>query len=192
MTTAGSASARDGKALALGSGDTSPLLVLGLDPGSHVTGYGLVECTGARVRSVTEGCITAGRSLPVPERLAHICRELRALLGDWRPRAAVVEKTFHGVNARSLIVLAEVRGAMLATLAEAGLRVQEYTPAEVKMAVTGNGRADKTQVARMVRLLLGQARGVSAGEAISSRHDATDALALALCYAQRRKLDELS
>lgn len=163
------------------------LLVLGLDPGSRVTGYGLVETFGSRVRAVAEGCINCPRELPVAERLARICRELRALLGEWQPAAAVVEKPFHSVNARTLIVLAEVRGALLATLADSGLRVDEYSPAEVKMAVTGNGRAEKGQVARMVRLLLGQGASAPAG-----RHDATDALALAICWAHRRRLDRLA
>lgn len=88
------------------------------------------------------------------------------------------------MNARSLIVLAQARGALLAALAGNGLEVREYSPAEVKSAVTGNGRADKEQVARMVRLLL-----ANAGEGWAS--DATDALALALCCAQRLRLDRL-
>jgi crossover junction endodeoxyribonuclease RuvC len=94
-----------------------------------------------------------------------------------QPAAAVLETPFHGQNAHSLIVLAEARGAILATLARFGVTVVEYAPAAVKRAVTGNGRADKEQVARMVRLLLSlpDLRGA---------HDETDALALALCHAQ--------
>jgi crossover junction endodeoxyribonuclease RuvC len=97
---------------------------------------------------------------------------------------AVLESPFHGMNSRSLIVLAQARGALLATLAGRGLEIREYTPAEVKSAVTGNGRADKEQVARMVRLIL----GVS-GPAWPA--DATDALAVALCCGQRLRLDRL-
>jgi crossover junction endodeoxyribonuclease RuvC len=174
------------RAPAAAVGARGATLVLGLDPGSQVTGWGLVETVGSRVRAVDEGCITCRRDLAVADRLASMCRELRTLLARWQPAAAVVERPFHGVNARSLIVLAEVRGALLATLAESGLAVDEYTPAEVKMAVTGNGRAEKGQVARMVRLLLGQS---GAGPV---RHDATDALALAICWAHRRRLDRLS
>jgi crossover junction endodeoxyribonuclease RuvC len=173
----------------------APLLVLGLDPGSQVTGFGLVESSGSRLRAVAEGCITCRRELPLPERLARVCRELRALVARWRPGAAVVEKPFHGVNARSLIVLAEVRGAIIATLADCEVMVVEYSPAEVKMAVTGNGRAEKGQVARMVRLLLAGGGAPGGGAAIGAdrpgRHDATDALALAICWAQRRRMDSL-
>lgn len=158
--------------------------MLGLDPGSQATGYGFVESSGSRLRAVAEGRITPGRGLEAAERLAVICRELRTLLATWRPDTAVVEKAFHGVNTRSLIVLAEVRGALLVTLAESGVQVREYTPAEVKMAVTGSGRAEKVQVARMVRLLLGQA-------ASGGPFDTTDALALAICFTHRRRLDGL-
>lgn len=100
------------------------------------------------------------------------------------PDLAALETPFHGMNARSLIVLAQARGALLAALAGSGLEIREYSPAEVKSAVTGNGRADKEQVARMVRLLL-----ATAGDGWAS--DATDALALALCCAQRLRLDRL-
>ena len=101
------------------------------------------------------------------------------------PDVAVLESLFHGVNPRSLIVLAQARGALLATVARLGLPVAEYSPAEVKTAVTGHGRADKAQVARMVVLIL----GLGSGEKLSS--DASDALAVAICYAQRLRLDSL-
>ena len=95
-----------------------------------------------------------------------------------------LETPFHGLNSRSLIVLAEARGALLATLSGRGILLREYSPAEVKSAVTGNGRADKRQVAHMVKLLL-----ALQGDGWAS--DATDALALAICAAQRARLDTL-
>jgi crossover junction endodeoxyribonuclease RuvC len=104
---------------------------------------------------------------------------------QWQPDLAVLETPFHGMNARSLIVLAQARGALLAVLAGRSLEIREYSPAEIKSAVTGNGRADKEQVARMVRLLL------AADPRQSWAADATDALAVALCCAQRLKLDRL-
>lgn len=168
--------------------EAAPPLILGLDPGSHATGWGLVESRGSKLRAVAEGRITCGRDMAVAERLVRICRELRTLLDEFTPATAVVERSFHGVNPRTLIVLAEVRGALIATVAERGIAVVEYAPAEVKMAVTGSGRAEKEQVARMVRLLLGQS---GLGGAVKAAHDTTDALALAICFAHRRKLDAL-
>ena len=160
------------------------MLILGLDPGSLHTGYGLVERHGSAVRAVEAGRISCPKSQAVPARLAHLSSCLGELLDRCRPDLAVLETPFHGMNSRSLIVLAEARGVLLAVLAGRGLEIREYTPAEVKSAVTGNGRADKDQVARMVRLLL-----AARGEGWAS--DATDALAVALCCAQRLRFDRL-
>jgi len=160
------------------------LLILGLDPGSLHTGYGLVERQGSALRAVEAGRISCPRTQAVPSRLAHLSTCLGELLDRCQPDLAVLETPFHGMNSRSLIVLAEARGVLLAVLAGRGLEIREYTPAEVKSAVTGNGRADKDQVARMVRLLL-----AARGEGWAS--DATDALAVALCCAQRLRLDRL-
>ena len=160
------------------------MLILGLDPGSLHTGYGLVERHGSALRAVEAGRISCPKTLAVPGRLAHLAACLGELLDRCRPDLAVLETPFHGMNSRSLIVLAEARGVLLAVLAGRGLEIREYTPAEVKSAVTGSGRADKDQVARMVRLLL-----ASRGEGWAS--DATDALAVALCCAQRLRLDRL-
>lgn len=123
--------------------------------------------------------------MSVPERLAHLATELRGVIDQYRPDAAALESLYHGVNSRSLIVLAQARGVLLATLAGHELEISEYAPAEVKSAVTGNGRADKEQVARMVKLALGLGQ-VRAGA------DATDALAVALCFAQRYRIDRLA
>jgi crossover junction endodeoxyribonuclease RuvC len=133
------------------------------------------------------GRISLPRDLAVPSRLARLAAELGGLVERCRPDLAVLETPFHGMNSRSLIVLAEARGVLLAGLAGRGIEIREYSPAEVKSAVTGNGRADKDQVARMVRLLL--AADKTQGDGWPS--DATDALALAICCAQRLRLDRL-
>lgn len=161
------------------------MLILGLDPGSLHTGYGLIECRGGSARPVAAGRWSAPPKLGVADRLRILADGLDELLQRSRPDFAVMEKPFHGVNPRSAIVLAEARGALLLTLARGGLRIEEYSPAEVKSAVTGSGRADKEQVARMVRLLLGLAEGPLAT-------DATDALAVALCASQRQSLRRLT
>lgn len=161
------------------------MIILGLDPGSLHTGYGLIEKTGSSLLAITAGRFSCPRGLELAARLAHLTARLGELLASRRPDLAVLETPFHGMNARSLIVLAQARGALLAVLAGQGIEVREYSPAEVKSAVTGNGRAGKEQVARMVRLLL-----ASRGDGWPS--DATDALALAICCAQRLRLDRLA
>jgi crossover junction endodeoxyribonuclease RuvC len=158
----------------------APLRVLGLDPGSRTTGWGCVVIEGSRSRLLACGCIEPPENAPLPQRLARLAAELGALVEQWRPTVAVLEEPFHGVNSRSLIVLAQARGALLATLAARELAIEEYSPAEVKSAVTGNGRAGKDQVARMVAMLLPGAGRL--------RPDAADALAVALCFAARRPL----
>jgi crossover junction endodeoxyribonuclease RuvC len=117
-------------------------------------------------------------------RLHDLSAQLTDLLAEWQPQVVVLETPFHGINSRSLIVLAQARGALLATLGGQAVEVREYSPAEIKSALTGNGRADKTQVARMVALLLGLK-----GKRPSA--DATDALAVAVCGAQRYRIDQL-
>ncbi|MGH9464563.1 MAG: crossover junction endodeoxyribonuclease RuvC [Thermoanaerobaculia bacterium] len=159
--------------------------VLGLDPGSLHTGYGLVEIERNAATLVACGRISPGRSLPLPRRLARLSEEVSALVASWRPEVAVLESPFLGGNTRSLVVLAQARGALVAALGGAGLEVLEYSPAEVKSALTGYGAAAKEQVARMVHLLL------ELGGEVPSL-DATDALAVALCYAHRRRLDALT
>ncbi|HVT61064.1 MAG TPA: crossover junction endodeoxyribonuclease RuvC [Thermoanaerobaculia bacterium] len=163
------------------------MLILGLDPGSLHTGYGLVEKRGTAVELRDVGRISCPRGQPLGMRLAHLVSRLEELLRGARPDLAVLETPFHGLNARSLIVLAEARGALLATLAGAGVEIAEYSPAEVKSAITGNGRAGKDQVARMVRLLL----AAPGYDWAAVAPDTTDALALALCCAQRLRLDRL-
>ena len=161
------------------------MLILGLDPGSLHTGFGLLEKRGSELKALELGRFSCPRDLDLPRRLVHLAGRLGDLVDRHRPDLAVLETPFHGMNARSLIVLAQARGALLVTLAGRGVEICEYSPAEVKSAVTGNGRADKEQVARMVRLLL-----AARGEGWAS--DATDALALAICCAQRLKLDRLA
>lgn len=157
------------------------MIVLGIDPGSVRTGYGLIEVVRGAVRFRACGTIAAPAAAALPARLLHLAGELEALLARERPELAAIELPFHGANARSAFVLAEARGALLLTLARAGIELEELTPAEVKSAVAGNGRADKEQVARMVRLQLALGPGPLAA-------DASDALAVALCAAARRPL----
>lgn len=159
--------------------------ILGLDPGSQHTGYGLICRHRDRLELLAQGRLSPPRRLDLPARLGWLGVRLSESLAEWRPEIAVLEAPFLGINPRSLVVLAQARGALLGALAAGLVAVREYSPAEIKRAVTGSGRADKTQVARMVAL---QLSGVPAGASA----DATDALAIALCYAHSSRLERLT
>jgi crossover junction endodeoxyribonuclease RuvC len=162
------------------------MLILGLDPGSLHTGYGLIEKRGSQLKVVVAGRFSSPRDGALPQRLAYLSGCLEELLALHTPELAVLESPFHGMNSRSLIVLAQARGALLAALGRRNIETQEVTPAQVKLAVTGNGRATKEQVARMVGLL------IPLDPALRLAADATDALAIALCCAQRLRFDRLA
>jgi crossover junction endodeoxyribonuclease RuvC len=149
--------------------------IFGIDPGSERTGYGCVETDGRRHQLVACGAISAIAGDPFPQRLARIHRELTALLITCHPDCVAVESIFHAVNARTALKLGHARGVAILAAVEAGCDVVEYTPAEIKRAVVGYGRAEKHQVQQMIKLLLGL-------EAPPSPHDAADALAVAICH----------
>ena len=149
--------------------------VLGLDPGSRVCGYGIIQVTGGELRYVECGVLTADARLAMEGRLGEIARGLRDVIEEHRPTHIAVEDVFTHQNIRSALVLAQARGMALAVIGMAGLSVSSYAPALVKKAVTGHGAADKPQVARMVQALIGL-RGLPMA-------DATDALAVAITHA---------
>ena len=159
--------------------------ILGLDPGSRHTGYGLIRRRPGGLELLEQGRLSPPRELDLPARLGWLGVALGESLERWRPEVAVLETPYLGLNPRSLVVLAQARGALLGALAGARVEVREYSPAEIKSAVTGSGRADKTQVARMVTL---QLSGVPA----DATADATDALAVALCYTHRSRMERLA
>ncbi len=149
--------------------------VFGIDPGSDRTGYGCVDSDGRCHSLVTCGAVRAGAGATFPDQLSIIYRELGALLAECRPDCVAIENIFHAVNARSALKLGHARGVAMLAAVEAGVLVVEYTPAEIKRSVVGYGRAEKTQVAQMVKVLLGL-------DTIPTPHDATDALAVAICH----------
>ncbi len=149
--------------------------IFGIDPGSVRTGYGCVESDGSRHRLVACGAIAAPARLSFPARLQAIHSELTSLLRENRPDGVAVEALFHAVNARSALQLGHARGVALLAATQAGLDVAEYAPAEVKRAVVGYGRAEKSQVQRMVCLLLGI-------DGVPGPFDVSDALAVAICH----------
>ena len=149
--------------------------VFGIDPGSERTGYGCVETDGSRHRIVTCGAISSPALTAFPDKLHRIHRELAIILAECRPSCVAIESVFYSVNARSALKLGHARGVAMLAAVEAGVPVFEYTPAEIKRAVVGYGRADKPQVQHMIKLLLGLAE-------VPSPHDAADALAVAICH----------
>lgn len=153
--------------------------IFGIDPGSERTGYGCVETDGRRHRLVSCGAIAVTASSPLPARLSQIHRELTALLAAAQPDCVAIENIFHAANARSALKLGHARGVAMLAAAQAGCEVIEYTPAEIKRAVVGYGRAEKHQVQQMIKLLLGL-------DAVPSPHDAADALAVAICHLHSR------
>jgi crossover junction endodeoxyribonuclease RuvC len=155
------------------------MIVLGVDPGSQRTGYGAVETDGRRHRLIEMGALAPGQRLALPDKLRHIHEGVAALIERLQPDVLAVEDVFHATNTRTALVLGHVRGVVLLAGSRAGLPVHEYPPATVKQQVTGFGRAEKSQVAFMVTRLL-------ALEAEAEPGDATDALAVALCFACQR------
>lgn len=160
------------------------MLVLGIDPGVAITGYGLLAGPAEDARLVASGVITTPSTFSLSRRLLVIRDELARLIACYRPQVAAVEELFFGRNARTALNVGHGRGAALLALAEAGLTVYEYTPMQVKQAVVGYGRADKTQVQEMVRLLLHL-------DSVPQPDDAADAVAVAFCHLQSSRLSAL-
>ena len=150
--------------------------IFGIDPGSARTGYGCLDTDGTRHRLVSYGALSMPSKASLPARLSTIHAGLTKLIGESGADCVVVENLFHARNVRSALVLGHARGVAVLAAVEAGLPVIEYTPAEIKLAVVGYGRAEKAQMQQMVKLLLGLT-------AAPAPHDAADALAVALCHA---------
>ncbi len=150
--------------------------VLGIDCGSAVTGYGVIDSNGADHRMLAAGVIRTNTKWPFEKRLLEIACGLRDLIRLHAPESAAVEEVFFSANVKTALKLAHVRGIALLAVAEAGMQLAEYSPLEVKMSVVGYGRAEKSQVQTMVRSLLRL-------PAVIDSEDACDALAVAICHA---------
>lgn len=153
--------------------------LIGLDPSLTRTGWGIIDVKGRELDFVASGAIRTNPKQTMAERLGHLDRELGAVLDAHDPTEAVVEQIFVNRNPRSTLALGLARGAVFASVARRELRVHEYAPATVKQAVTGHGNASKEQVAALVRMLLPRA--------IVETHDASDALAVAICHANHAR-----
>jgi len=157
---------------------STPIRILGLDPGLRRTGWGIIESDGARLSYVCSGVVTSDGADDLAYRLAELYQGILAVIAAHRPTEAAVEETFVNDNPRSTLKLGQARGMALLAPAMTGLAVAEYTPNLIKKTVVGAGHAEKHQVMAMIGYLLPRARVASADEA--------DALAIAICHASHR------
>lgn len=155
------------------------MFVLGVDPGITRTGYGIIESRGGTERAVVAGVIRTDPQRSAAERLAEIRFDIESVISEHRIDAAAIEQVFVNRNRGTAVAVARASGVIMAVLAEHGISVAEYTPSQVKMAVTGSGSADKQQLAAVVamRLALNKVEGPA---------DVADALGIALCHAQHQ------
>lgn len=151
------------------------MLVLGIDPGSAITGFGVIKATGNKLEAVDYGCIRTAPSLPLEERLNIIFREVKLLIEKHNPDFFAVEELFFNKNVRTALTVGQARGVILLAGAQSNLAVHEYTPLQVKQAVVGYGRADKSQIQFMVKTILGLSE-------VPKPDDVADALAIAICH----------
>ena len=156
------------------------MMILGIDPGTAITGYGLVEKQGNHLKRIAFGAILTTPETPTALRLHQIYCQLKTIIEQYRPDMMAVEQLFFNKNVRTALTVGQARGVVLLAGAEAGLDIMEYTPLQVKMAVVGYGRAEKKQVQEMVRMLL-------CLNEIPKPDDAADALAIAICHAHSHK-----
>jgi crossover junction endodeoxyribonuclease RuvC len=156
------------------------MVILGIDPGTAITGYGLIEKQGNHLKRIAYGAILTVAEISTALRLQQISRELQTIIKQYRPDVMAVEQLFFNKNVRTALTVGQARGVVLLAGAEAGLDIMEYTPLQVKMAVVGYGRAEKKQIQEMVRILL-------CLNEIPKPDDAADALAIAICHANSYK-----
>lgn len=151
--------------------------VLGIDPGTAIVGWGLVEGAGQNLHLVNYGVIRTPAHTPLSERVLMVYEGIQLLIEQYHPDGVGVEQLFFARNVTTALPVAHARGVILLALQQAGIPLREFTPMEIKQAITGYGRADKHQMQQMVRLLLGL-------ETTPRPDDAADAIAVALCYHQ--------
>jgi crossover junction endodeoxyribonuclease RuvC len=159
------------------------MIVLGIDPGTASTGYGIVHSAGSRLRALDAGVIRTAAGVPLERRLAEIHTSVGELLETHVPDAMAIEELYFGINARTAFAVGQARGVVLLAAGQRGVPTRSYTPQQVKGAVCGHGHADKDQVARMVARLLGLPDPPTPDHA-------ADALAVAVCDVNRAPLAE--
>ena len=159
------------------------MIILGIDPGSRITGYGLISKEGNRLIHIDNGAIFTQSAKDFPQRLEQIFSGLSAIIAQYQPEAVAVENVFLAKNAQSALKLGQARGAAIVAAVNVGLSVFEYTALQVKQAVVGSGRAEKVQVQQMIKALLNLPE--------VAQEDAPDALAVAACHAHSAGMNSI-
>jgi crossover junction endodeoxyribonuclease RuvC len=154
--------------------------IIGIDPGTGILGFGVIDVVGSKTKLVTAGVITTPAHTPIEDRLLEIFEGLTDIIAETKPDEMVIEKLFFNQNVTTAISVAQARGVAILTGRQANLVIGEYTPLEIKQALTGYGRADKKQVQEMVRMQLDL-------KSIPRPDDAADALAIAIMHAFRKR-----
>ncbi len=158
--------------------------ILGIDPGLAIMGYGIIEVEGNRMQMLEYGCVTTASTSETPQRLKVIYDELQDIIRQYSPDDMAIEELFFNKNVSTAILVGQARGVEILTAVNASIPVYEYTPLQVKQAVTGYGRADKQQIQENVKMLLNL-------NGIPKPDDAADALAVAICHAFGLKFKDL-
>lgn len=158
------------------------MIVLGLDPGLAIVGFGVIKVEGGRYIPIDYGVITTPKEMTTANRLISIGDQLTQLITKYNPDEIALEELFFYNNAKTVITVAEARGILLYICTKSGAKLSEYTPLQVKQAITGYGNADKKQMQQMVRILLKLTT-------TPKPDDAADALAIALCHIQSRRVN---
>lgn len=157
------------------------MVILGIDPGIGRMGWGVVDSKNHELRIMNYGCIETSVKQDIPQRLLYIYREISRIIERYKPDELAVEELFFNTNAKTAFVVGQARGVVLLAAAEKNVPVAVYTPLQVKVAITGYGRAEKAQIGKMVQVLLKL-------KTIPKPDDVTDALAVALTHAFSRKM----
>ena len=160
------------------------MIIIGVDPGYAIVGIGVIEYSGNKFRPLEYGAITTPAGMPTVERLKKIYDEMTLLIDKYDPDAVAIEELFFNSNQKTAINVAQARGVVLVAVTNKNVPVFEYTPLQVKQSVTGYGRADKSQIQQMVKMLLNL-------NVIPKPDDAADGLALAICHAHSNKMNNM-
>ncbi|HHV27776.1 crossover junction endodeoxyribonuclease RuvC [Anaerosalibacter bizertensis] len=160
------------------------MIILGIDPGIAIVGYGVIECKGNRFKALDYGAITTEANIPFTERIRIIYDDMTTLIDKYNPTDLAIEELFFNKNVKTAIKVGQARGVEILAAVHKGLNIYEYTPLQVKQGVVGYGRAEKRQVQEMVKMLLNL-------KEIPKPDDAADALALALCHGSSLKFKEM-
>jgi len=156
--------------------------ILGIDPGIGRCGWGVIENVGSKIRILNYGCIETSSKIETPQRLQEIYKQILKIISDYSPESLSIEELFFNTNAKTAFVVGQARGVILLAASQKNLTISIYTPLQVKIALTGYGRAEKNQVGQMVKILLSL-------KVIPKPDDAADALAIAITHAFSNKFN---